>query len=216
MAFVHPGIVPYPAVAASATARTVTAIRHDLRRLLRREATAPAGGEAHRDAIAQLLALHGEMVTHPTFASGQVLRQWRTRLQSRLIRVARDMTRDTPFKADSTKPPATVGRRLPASDGRVTSLAQQLGGALPGDPPAGADRGNAAGPTAGITRLPDFGPDLAELIRRVVLPEFWDVRGGPGTVVYYASRQVLVVRATSDVHDRLRSFLMDMRAAGGP
>ena len=42
------------------------------------------------------------------------------------------------------------------------------------------------------------------------------MNGGPGTVVYFAPRQVLVVRATSELHFSLGTLLGDMRAANGP
>src|SRR5205823_9827969 len=46
----------------------------------------------------------------------------------------------------------------------------------------------------------DNGLALVELIERTINPAFWDVNGGPGTIVYYAPLQCLVVRATSEVH----------------
>jgi hypothetical protein len=49
----------------------------------------------------------------------------------------------------------------------------------------------------------DYGPALVDLIQRTIVPEFWDVNGGPGTIVYYRPLMCLVVRATSDVHHRL-------------
>ena len=52
---------------------------------------------------------------------------------------------------------------------------------------------------------------LLELIRRVVRPDFWQSTGGPGVVVYDAARRVLVVRATSDVHEDLKDLLRALR-----
>ena len=46
----------------------------------------------------------------------------------------------------------------------------------------------------------DYGQMLVELIRQTITPEFWDVNGGPGVIVYYRPGFALVVRATGDVH----------------
>ncbi len=57
----------------------------------------------------------------------------------------------------------------------------------------------------------DEGWRLVELIERVVAPDFWDNRGGPGTIRYFAMRRVLVVRATTDVHEQIKDLLMALR-----
>jgi hypothetical protein len=60
----------------------------------------------------------------------------------------------------------------------------------------------------------DNGRDLVELIERTINPAFWDVVGGPGTIVYYAPLQCLVVRATAETHGKIGGVLGDLRAAG--
>ncbi len=54
----------------------------------------------------------------------------------------------------------------------------------------------------------DNGWQLIEMIERVVTPDFWDKQGGVGTIQYFAMRRVLVVRATSDVHEQIQDLLM--------
>jgi hypothetical protein len=61
---------------------------------------------------------------------------------------------------------------------------------------------------------PDFGPDLVALIERTINPSFWDVAGGPGTVIYYRPLHCIVVRATSEVHGQIGGLVGDLRAAG--
>jgi hypothetical protein len=56
----------------------------------------------------------------------------------------------------------------------------------------------------------DNGWQLVELIQRIVAPDFWQDSGGPGTVTYFAMRRVLVVRATSDVHEQIRDLLLSL------
>ena len=56
----------------------------------------------------------------------------------------------------------------------------------------------------------DGGWELVELMQRVVAPDFWDVNGGPGVIRYFAMRRVLVVRATTDVHEQVRDLLKSL------
>ena len=48
--------------------------------------------------------------------------------------------------------------------------------------------------------MPDYGPALVNLIQKTIAPEFWDVNGGPGVIVYYPPLRLLVIRATSNIH----------------
>ena len=59
--------------------------------------------------------------------------------------------------------------------------------------------------------MPDAGWQLVELLQRIVAPDFWDRQGGPGTIRYFAMRRVLVVRATTDVHEQIKDLLMALR-----
>lgn len=57
----------------------------------------------------------------------------------------------------------------------------------------------------------DQAAQLLELIEKIVKPDFWNTQGGPGVLHYYAARRVLVVRATSDVHEALKDLLIALR-----
>jgi hypothetical protein len=46
----------------------------------------------------------------------------------------------------------------------------------------------------------DYGPALVNLIKTTISPEFWDISGGPGVIVYYPPLRLLVIRATSEIH----------------
>ena len=93
-----------------------------------------------------------------------------------------------------------------ATDATAPAGSAATGSAATGPAATGPAQGaNAPGP------LPDTGWELVELIQRVVAPDFWDSRGGPGTIRYFAMRRVLVVRATSDVHEQIRDLLMALR-----
>lgn len=59
--------------------------------------------------------------------------------------------------------------------------------------------------------IPDTGWHLIELIQRVIAPDFWESRGGPGSIRYFAMRKVLVIRATTDIHEQVRDLLKALR-----
>jgi len=75
----------------------------------------------------------------------------------------------------------------------------------------GAAGGAGAGAGGG---LPDHGEELVELIQTVISPEAWEVHGGPMSIFYFKSRRVLVVSATSEVHEKIGGLGADLRRAG--
>jgi hypothetical protein len=51
------------------------------------------------------------------------------------------------------------------------------------------------------------------LIERTINPDFWDVNGGPGTIMYYPNLQCLVIRATGEVHEKIGGVVGGVRRA---
>lgn len=51
---------------------------------------------------------------------------------------------------------------------------------------------------------------LVELIQRTVHPDFWETTGGPGSIRYFAIKRVLVIRATTQVHEDLVALLRQL------
>ena len=74
--------------------------------------------------------------------------------------------------------------------------------------PAAGQNAQGAQAAGGI---PDTGWQLVELIQRIIAPDFWESRGGPGSIRYFAMRRVLVVRATTDIHEQVRDLLTALR-----
>ena len=212
--------------------RSVTELRKDLRVAMKAEskfrnrkaaaAGLTAGSDEHVDSIARLLGLHCEMVRHSTFAEGFALRESRSLLQSRLVRIARSITANASKQPGQAELPGS--KVIPAIFDMIPVLAQQIGPLGGNRGPGGANgaggRGVGAGGQGGgfqqTGQLPDYGPDLVDLIQRVISPDSWDVVGGPATIVYYAPLQAIVVRGTMETHENLIQLLFDLRAAGGP
>lgn len=57
----------------------------------------------------------------------------------------------------------------------------------------------------------DNGPELVALIEAILHPDFWASGGGSGVLHYYRPFRVLVVRATTEVHEDLTMFLEALR-----
>lgn len=120
-------------------------------------------------------------------------------------------------EADGTTPGGgNPGGNNAASDSQLVSGNDQR----KNDRPAGG-KGETKGPgsTSGQPQrgaqaagsIPDTGWELVELIQRIIAPDFWDSRGGPGSIRYFAMRKVLVIRATTDVHEQIRDLLTALR-----
>ena len=96
---------------------------------------------------------------------------------------------------------------LPSNSNDDTQASQ--GGDLATDSNPAASRDAQGAQAAG--GIPDTGWQLVELIQRVIAPDFWESRGGPGSIRYFAMRKVLVIRATTDIHEQVRDLLTALR-----
>jgi hypothetical protein len=94
-------------------------------------------------------------------------------------------------------------------------LAQRFGG--PGAGGQGAAAGAAAGQAGGgfggglEQQTQANGEALAQLIQDTIAPDSWDIRGGPGTIIYYNPLRALVIRQTGDAHDAIGDLLGAVR-----
>ena len=94
-------------------------------------------------------------------------------------------------------------------------LAQRIG-APGGAGQAGAGLGaQAGGGSASGSALDQQaeanGQALVELIQDTIAPDSWDIRGGPGSIVYFNPLRCLVVRQTGEGHDALGDLLGGVR-----
>jgi hypothetical protein len=179
--------------------------------LLRREALArdPAAKAA---LVCALCELHGEIVRDSRYAASDKLKEYRARLWSRLTKIKTELKQQLARDAKTNKEALETAALLQSADPAAVAAADSLAATLAlveqtqGGPGALLGHGGRA--------IADNGRALVELIERTINPAFWDVAGGPGTIVYYAPLQCLVVRATSEVHGKIGGVLGDIRAAG--
>ena len=84
----------------------------------------------------------------------------------------------------------------------VPAGAGQAGAGLGGQAPGGSNAGSALDQQAAAN-----GQALVELIQDTIAPDSWDIRGGPGSIVYFNPLRCLVVRQTGEGHDALGDLL---------
>jgi len=164
-------------------------------------------------AVRAMCDLHRQILRDSRYATSPVLKEYRGRLWSRLTKIKtelkQELARDAKVnqaRLDDVAALETADRAaVIAADSLATSLA--LLDQTQGGPGSLLAFGGGAAP-------PDNGAALVALIERTINPAFWDTAGGPGTIVYYAPLQCLVVRATAEVHGKLGGALGGLRGAG--
>jgi hypothetical protein len=184
--------------------RPLAQIERDVSAALKQEATAK--NQAARAAAVQALCdLHATIVSDERHATSDTLKSYRARLWSRLTRVKRELyneaARQTGHQSDQQ---VESQMRMPAASMASALVLADISG---GGPTGLLARGGAA-------QTASNAQSLIELIERTIDPDFWDVNGGPGAIVYYAPLQCLVIRATSEVHGKIGGVLGGVRDAG--
>jgi hypothetical protein len=201
-----------------ASAQTATAAEpgfHELQKqvsdLLKRESQSK-NGPARAAAVHAMCKLHQQLVRDPRYSTSDVLKEYRAQLWSRLTKIKTElkqqMARNAKANKESLESLAALESAEPAALAAADSLSSSL--ALLNQMQGGPGNVLALG---GGPVPPDFGPDLVDLIERTINPSFWDVVGGPGSIVYYAPLQCLVVRASAEVHGNVGGVIRDLRAA---
>jgi hypothetical protein len=184
-------------------------IQKDLSDLLKREALTKDAAE-RATLVRQLCQLHHEVRTDPRHAYAEAMQGYRAQAWARLkkiqselkFRLAKDGNKD---RGNKSPPIGTPPELLAASDSLAASLSL-VDGSL-GGPSAFLARGGRA-------QVDDNSQALVDLIERTINPDFWDTNGGPGTIVYFAPLQCLVITATAEVHQNVGGVVGGLRRAG--
>ena len=181
-------------------------IEKEMRLLLRLEATATS--EPQRVAVIyEMLPLYRELASDPRRQASPTLERYRIQLRSRLLQIQARLKRQLAREKTGPRQPPSLAEA--ATDALIDQMS--LVGASAGGP---SRLFSSRGAFGGAAVRPDYGLALVELIQTTIEPDFWDVRGGPGTIVYYAPLHALVVRATSEVHHKVGGAVKVIRQAG--
>lgn len=207
--------------------RPLYELRRDVSDVLRREAGA-ANDASRAQAIHDMVELYEELKRDPRRHTSDSIKEYRTELWSRLTRVKRRLERQFARSTPSRRR-AHSGATLQASQSLASHLdlvGHSLGGPLgllsqtrQSDPPSPGESPSAPSPAVssprgaagGAAGGPDFGPALVQLIERTISPDFWDVNGGPGSIVYFRPLHALVVRASGEIHEDIGGLVDRLR-----
>ena len=181
--------------------RLAAEIDREISAALKREATAKSLKERGA-AIEQLCSLHHEITSDERFATLDQMQSLRAKIWGRLVKVKTDLKRQLAKEGQ----PQLDDAQSEAAQYATSNLAgaMSLADFATGSPSGLFARGGAAQTEANAQQL-------IELIQRTISPDFWDVVGGPGTIFYYPQLQVLVIRATSEVHDDIGGVVGGLR-----
>lgn len=172
--------------------------------LLRNEATATSASE-RVDAIVALCDMYVAIRMHPGYEQSESLRSEGAQVRRRLISASRKVTDQ--LGRDGVAKPAGLANRVDlalAKNAQVESIAIVSANSN-SDAQENSNDATTNGPGGAAESWA-----LVELIQRTIRPDFWDVTGGPGTIRYFAMRRVLVVRATTQVHEELAALLRSL------
>jgi hypothetical protein len=177
-----------PAISAMEV-RTLHEIGQSVSEALRVEytATMPVQREA---AILRLTDLYRELMTDSRLIISPTLNGYRVKVRSRLLGILKSMEYAMRHKT-TNKYVNQSSSLLNILQEHLRRSSKALGGAN------SMLQGNAA------RGVQDYGPALVNLIKTTISPEFWDINGGPGVIVYYPPLRLLVIRATSEIHHQI-------------
>lgn len=211
---------PITVTCVAAEPLSAAGLRKEIHAALRAEST--TNGPEHETAVRRLTELYDILKAHPEL-SDAARRQLTAQMRSRLKRVQASLLKalDQHSEKDLQQSAASTSTPKPQAILAQVPGNVQGGGAaagiprrnIPAAPPANA-AGAGGNPFAAQTVA--NANQLIELIQNTIAPKSWDVRGGPGTIRYFAPAQVLVVRQTGGIHDQVQGAIGQMRANRAP
>ncbi|REK12953.1 MAG: hypothetical protein DWQ37_10015 [Planctomycetota bacterium] len=210
--------------------RDAQELRDAVHETLRRQATTE--GAAQEAALRDLTDLYAELMG-PTRLNAQQQLQFRGMVRSRLLRTAKrlkrelaraEANRDESDRDESDRDDADAPKSVelpPVWQAALAQVAGNLGGQAAGaaggnvNPniffQGGAAAGRAAAGGTLAAQTAANAEQLIELIQTTIAPASWQVNGGQGTIMYFAPKQVLVIRQTGGVHNQLGQALGGLR-----
>ncbi|MBT4693232.1 MAG: hypothetical protein HOB73_07810 [Planctomycetaceae bacterium] len=174
------------AAISQAAGRPFHEIEKSIATALRLESTARIPTQ-RESAVVKLTELYREIMTDQRLLTSPTLNNYRVKVRARLLKILQSMEYAARHKT-SNKYYSHSYSLLDTLQQHLQSSSHALGGANR------MLQGNAG------QGVQDYGPALVNLIKTTISPEFWDISGGPGVIVYYPPLRLLVIRATSEIH----------------
>ena len=199
-------------------AKSVSDFRKDATEFIKRTKN-KSNSNQRMGAIVDLCFLHHQLVSDPRFGTNQQLQGFRARTADRLVRCKREIEVDMKRWQRTNGGPShqveqTKNRRSSdlSDEMEFEELAMvldmQILTQLSGGP---VNLWGHTGQHFGPNGICDHGPDLVRLIETTISPESWQRNGGTGVIHYYRPLRILVVSASSQVHDNVTDLLHQLR-----
>lgn len=167
-------------------------IRRQIRKTLRAEATSKTTEERYASLV-RLCDWYAFIRSHHEFETFPLMQAEASKIRNRLLRSKRAFINQLQR--------AGIDRPENYSISIDSQIEQTLADPSTEAAPVGAGAGSGL----------DNGWELVELIMRTVDPDAWKVHGGKATIQYFAARRILVVSATTEVHEELEALLRALR-----
>jgi hypothetical protein len=181
--------------------RLAAEIDRDISAALKKEASAKSLKERGK-AVEQLCTLHHEITSDERFTTLDQMQSLRAKIWGRLAKVKTELKRQLAKDGQPQLDDAAAEAAQYASSNLAGAMS--LADFATGSPSSYFGRG-------GASQTDYNAQQLIELIQRTISPDFWDVVGGPGAIFYYPQLQVLVIRATAEVHDDVGGLVGGLR-----
>ena len=181
--------------------RLAVEIDRDISAALKKEATAKSLKERGK-AVEQLCTLHHEITSDDRFTTLEQMQSLRAKIWGRLTKVKTELKRQLAKDGQPQLDDVQAEAAQYASSNLAGAMS--LADFAIGSPSSYFGHGGASQTDVNAQQL-------IELIQRTISPDFWDVAGGPGAIFYYPQLQVLVIRATAEVHDDVGGLVGGLR-----
>ena len=172
-----------------------TEVRRAVIKMLQNESNAESSDDK-QTALITLCDAYVAIRLHPKYESSEILQGEAVRVRRRLISEGERLT--DRLTREKIERPAALRKQI---DSAIQSSSEESQ-----EPSESLDDNGGRGGGA----IADQGWALVELIQRTVHPDFWETTGGPGSIRYFAMKRVLVVRATTRVHEDLVALLRQL------
>lgn len=174
-----------------------TEVRRAVIKMLQNESNAESADDK-QTALITLCDAYVAIRLHPKYESSEILQGEAVRVRRRLISEGERLT--DRLTREKIERPAALRKQI---DSAIQSSSEESQ-----EPSESLDDNGGSGSGGGA--IADQGWALVELIQRTVHPDFWETTGGPGSIRYFAMKRVLVVRATTRVHEDLVALLRQL------
>jgi len=217
--------------------RSIGEYRQDVKTFMKHSKSDDA--QLQRNAIFNLCELHWELVNDPRFGTNSQVQGFRVVVAKRLETFVKEVKKENlraqrlakkkladPSSSKSTQDGKLDPNASADNNGLASSNATNSDDAEEMIYQSSADSFYSLGQLSGgpnqlfgyagghLGPPWDHGPELVDLIQNTINPDFWRANGGNGVIHYFRPLRVLVIGASTQIHEDTLDLLYKLRAAG--